>query len=196
MLVMKYWNRIAEVKKMKYDLEIKQKIEYGKYHLNQVKLITAKVSEDKDEIILFANIHAFFWECRSILELVAQEVFDKKGDKSDRPNFFGAYEKHLKGKISYTDEKMYEKEKDKENSLLFYLNEYRNAISHRERPGRKTELELPSGTKKFKPHRYNKSTKLFDSPWDGMTWDKLLSDIFEMIIKIKDECYNFLETYS
>jgi len=179
----------------KFDSEIKQKIEYVEYHLNRVIQITDKPNEDKYEISLFANIHAFFWECRSILELVAQEVYHKKGNKPKRPNFFTAYNDHLKEKISYIDIKIIECEKNKENSLLYYLNEYRNAISHKERPGRKIELELPGGIVKFKPHRFNESTGLFDSPWTGITWNKLLSDILEMTIKIKDKCYNYLETY-
>ena len=180
---------------MKYDLEFKQKIKYAAYHLKQVKQITTKPNEDKDEIPLFANIHAFFWECRSILELVAQEAYDVKGQKPDRPNFFVVYDVHLKGKVPYTDRKIDEKKNDSENSLLYYLNEYRNAISHRETPGKMIEYRIPEHTTKFKPHRFNKSTGLFDKPWAGMTWNKLLSDIFEMTIKIKDECYNFLETY-
>lgn len=178
---------------MKYKPQIEQKIRYIGYHLNQIKSITNEPNED--EISLFANIHAFFWECRSILELVAQEVFDNKGDKPEKPNFFGecgAYKKHLKGKIKYTDEKIAEIEKDKENSLLFYLIEYRNAISHRGTPGKSISLELPEGKTKFSPHKFNKTTRLFDIPWNDMTWDKLLSDILEMTIKIKDECYNFL----
>ena len=118
------------------------------YHLNQIKTITAKINEIKEEIPLFANIHAFFWECRSILELVAQEIYDKKGDKSEQPKFFGAYEKHLKGKVQYTDEKIAEKKEDEENSLLFYLNEYRNAISHRETPGKLISVFLPEGITK------------------------------------------------
>jgi hypothetical protein len=180
---------------MKYEPQIEQKIRYIEYHLNQVKTITAKINEKEDEISLFANIHAFFWECRSILELVAQDIYDKKGDKPDHPKFFGkngAYEKHLKGKIQYTDEKMAESKEDKENSLLFYLTEYRNEITHKETPGRLISVSLPEGIIKFKPHKFNKTTKLFDTPWNDMTWDKLLDDIFKMTIKIKDECYNFL----
>ncbi|MCJ7571186.1 MAG: hypothetical protein MUO82_04850 [Candidatus Thermoplasmatota archaeon] len=120
---------------------------------------------------------------------MAQEIYDKNGDKSEQPKFFGAYEKHLKGKVQYTDEKIAEKKEDEENSLLFYLNEYRNAISHRETPGKLISVFLPEGITKYKPHKFNKTTKQFDSPWNDMTWNKLLDDIFKMTIKIKDECY-------
>ncbi|MCJ7571187.1 MAG: hypothetical protein MUO82_04855 [Candidatus Thermoplasmatota archaeon] len=46
--------------KMKYVTRIEQKIRYIEYHLNQIKTITAKINEIKEEIPLFANIHAFF----------------------------------------------------------------------------------------------------------------------------------------
>jgi hypothetical protein len=177
---------------MKYEPQIKQKIRYMEHHLNQVKTITAKINENEDDIPLFANIHAFFWECRSILESVALDVFDKKGDKPEHLNFFDAYKKHLKGKIPYTDKKMAEKKNDKENSLLFYLNNYRNAITHKEIPGRLISASIPEGTIKFKPHRFNEKTGQFDTSWTDMTWNELLSDISKMITKIKEECYTFL----
>lgn len=179
---------------MVYKPQIDQKIKYIHHHLEHVKSITDKINEGQDEISLFANIHAFFWECRSILELVAQEVYEKKGDKSDKCKFFTAYDQYLKENrnISYTHEKRAEYDKDKENSLLFYLNEYRNAISHKNIPGKSISVALPEGIIKFKPHRFNKTTGLFDTPWKDMTWEKLLSNILEMTIKIKEECYDFV----
>jgi len=208
---------------VRYESQINQKIKFAKYHINDGKEMHTIVENGKsqmDDIRQFANIHAFFWECRSILELVAQEIYaNRYGVPKEewKINFFEVYKNNFKGEglLDNTDkimsiwykfskyrgeEKLEEKEGElnriydvnKDAYLFIYLNEYRNAISHREEIGRSFAVDSDNPEPYSRPRKYDFKNGTFLDTWENMTWEQLLNDILKMTLKIKDEIYGHL----